>query len=78
VLPPNFRDVTAERVGTVVVIVVALCGRVPRQGQSAHGKKWKPQPNGKVRLGSGNRALSSGKCDGGAASQSLQVMTILS
>jgi hypothetical protein len=34
------------------------------QGEQTEGK---PQPNGKERLGSGNRALSSGKCDGGAA-----------
>jgi hypothetical protein len=32
-------------------------------------RERKPQPNGKARLGSGNRALSSGKRDGGAATR---------
>jgi hypothetical protein len=31
--------------------------------------KWKPQPNGKERLGSGNRVLRSGKCDKRTASK---------
>ena len=34
-----------------------------RLGQQLSGLKEKPQPNGKERLGFGNRALQSGKCD---------------
>jgi Penicillin-insensitive murein endopeptidase len=34
---------------------------------SAECEQQDPPPPGDVRLGSGNRALSSGKCDGGAA-----------
>jgi len=49
----------------------ALCGCVLAR-TSRRRPKWKPQPNGKARLGCGNRALSSGKCDGGAANQIYQ------
>jgi hypothetical protein len=37
--------------------------RKPQAAQMAVGKIGKPQPNGKERLGSGNRVLQSGKCD---------------
>jgi hypothetical protein len=44
-------------------IAVSFGGTFGSGDGAVNATKWKPQPNGKERLGSGNGVLQSGKCD---------------